>query len=76
MDVQKLPEGSKMNWRASLSDEEADEMFKDLCDNFNADVISESEFRLGLAKLGYNATDIEDNVKFYRPSPPENDDGA
>jgi hypothetical protein len=65
-----------MNWRASLSDEEADEIFKDLCDNFNADIISEKEFRLGLAKLGYNATDIEDNVKFYRPSPSEDTDGT
>lgn len=65
-----------MNWRASLSDEEAEEIFTDLCNNFNADMISEDEFRLGLAKLGYNATDIEDNVKFYRPAPQEDSDGT
>lgn len=63
-----------MTWLNGLSREEKEEMVKDACDAYNDARISEQEFRASLGKLGYNATDIEDLVKFYRPAPPENDD--
>lgn len=61
-----------MNWRASLSDEEVKEMFEDSCGAYQASQIDIKEFKEVLIKLGYNATEIEDAEKFYRPSPLEN----
>lgn len=67
-----------MNWRASLSKEEIEEMYEDSCSAYNIGVISLNDLKLALGKLGYNATEIEDAEKFYRPSPPENgeEDGS
>jgi len=62
-----------MNWRASLSDEEAKEMYADTCSAYQSGTIEFKEFVLSLSKLGYNATEIADAEKFYRPVPPEND---
>lgn len=62
-----------MNWLSGLSQSDKDEMFLDSCDAFSSGVISEDEFRLSLAKLGYNATDIEGYVKEHRFLAPEND---
>lgn len=62
-----------MNWRASLSDSDKREMYQDSCAAFQSADISEETFRKSLVELGYNATDIEEAVKFYRPEPPEND---
>jgi len=56
-----------MNWLASLSQSEKDEMYLDSCVAFETEVINEKEFRETLAKLGYNATDIEDIVRDNRP---------
>lgn len=64
-----------MSWLASLSTEEKQEYYKDSCDAFQASLINEREFRMALVMLGHNATDIEEAVKFYRPPPPENEDG-
>ena len=64
-----------MSWQAGLSDEDREEMYKDNCDAYNAGVIGLREFTLCLAKLGYNATDIADLERFYRPAPPEDEDG-
>ena len=64
-----------MSWQAGLSDDDREEMFKDICDAYNAGVIGLREFTLCLAKLGYNATDIADLERFYRPAPPEDEDG-
>jgi hypothetical protein len=63
-----------MNWRASLSTEEAQEMYEDTCAAYSRGDIKQKEFFLHLAKLGYNATEIADAEKFYRPEPPENED--
>lgn len=60
-----------MNWRASLSDEEAKEMYENCCSSYWSGTINDIEFRLQLSKLGYNATDIAEAERFYRPSPPE-----
>lgn len=56
-----------------LSQEEKAEIYQDRCEAFQGGVIQEDYFRKELVKLGYNATEIEDLVKFYSPSPPEND---
>lgn len=64
-----------MTWLSGLSSGDKEEMAKDSCDAFNDGKISEGELRLSLGSLGYNATDIEDLIKFYRPEPPENDNG-
>ena len=63
-----------MNWLSSLSDEDKKEMYGDSCAAYQAGTIDFKEFTLTLAKLGYNATDIYEAEKFYRPSPPENED--
>jgi len=49
-------------------------MYEDSCAAYQAGTIDFKEFTLTLAKLGYNATDIYEAEKFYRPSPPENED--
>lgn len=56
-----------MSWLNGMSQSEKDEMYLDACEAFNTEVISDFEFRLTLAKLGYNAKDIEDCVKQHRP---------
>lgn len=60
-------------WLASLSQQEKDEMFLDLCSAFNTETIGEQEFRQSLARLGFNATDIEGYVNEHRPSGDDND---
>lgn len=55
------------NWLSQFSSDEIQEMFDDACHAFEADQINEREFRDTLARLGKNATDIEECVKFYRP---------
>ena len=56
-----------------LSQEEQAEIFGDRCDAFRINLISEQYFRQELAKLGYNATEIEEFVREYRP--PGEEDG-
>lgn len=56
-----------MSWLNGLSQEDKDEMFSDACAAFSHDIIGEKEFRETLGKLGYNATDIEDEVRRNRP---------
>lgn len=56
-----------MSWLNGMSQAEKDEMYLDSCAAFNTEVISEKEFRLTLAKLGYNATEIEEIVKQHAP---------
>lgn len=53
-----------------LTQQEKDEIFLDSCDAFLTTVITEEQFRADLARLGYNATEIEDLVKEYRPNTP------
>lgn len=67
-----------MNWLSSLSDDDRKELYADSCASYQIGIINFKEFVLALAKLGYNATEIADAEKFYRPTPPENgeDDGA
>lgn len=62
-----------MSWLNTLSDEDKKEMYEDSCGAYQASNISFSEFVLALAKLGYNATDIADAEKFYRPVPSEDE---
>lgn len=50
-----------------LTQSEKDEIYLDVCVAFEETVISESEFRGQLARIGYNATDIEDIVRQHRP---------
>lgn len=56
-----------MSWHDGLSQADKDEMFLDSCDAFSNSFISEKLFRESLAKLGYNAKDIEDLVKEHAP---------
>ena len=58
-----------MSWLNGLSQQDKDEMVADACDAFAKTIISEVEFRQHLAKLGYNATDIEDEVRRNAPQP-------
>lgn len=51
-----------------LSQSEKDEIYLDCCVAFEIGLIPESVFRAELARLGYNATDIEDVVRQHRPS--------
>lgn len=64
-----------MSWMNGMSSEEKGERYAAYCEEYQADRLGMKEFILALAKLGYNATDIEEAEKFYRPSPPENDNG-
>lgn len=52
-----------MSWLNGLSTEDRLEMYEDAIDAYKRAVISERELRLTLAKLGYNAKDIEDEVR-------------
>lgn len=54
-------------WLNGLSSQEKSEIFLDACEAFHTDIISEKEFRETLAKLGYNATEIEDLVRNPQP---------
>jgi len=65
-----------MNWLSSLSDDDKKEMYEDTCAAYQAGNIEFKEFVLALAKLGYNATDIHEAEKFYRPALPENGDDS
>lgn len=58
-----------------LSDDDRKEVYEDRCASYANGSISMSIFIQELAKLGYNASDIYEAEKFYRPTPPENDDG-
>lgn len=62
-----------MSWLNGLSDEDRKEIYEDNCAAYQSGVIGEKEFLECLIKLGYNATDIEEAEKFYRPAPPENE---
>jgi len=63
-----------MTWLNGLSDQDRREMYEDTCKAYQSSEISLVTFTTSLAKLGYNATDIAELEKFYRPSPPENDE--
>lgn len=52
-----------MSWLNGLSTDERLEMYEDAIEAYRRAVISEQDLRLTLAKLGYNAKDIEDEVK-------------
>jgi hypothetical protein len=54
-------------WLNSLSREEWKEIYDDACDAYATGRIDVTEFRLTLAKLGLNASDIEDDVKLQGP---------
>ncbi len=58
-----------MSWLNGISREEHAEIFTDACDAFQKTIITEKEFRETLAKLGFNATDIEDEVRRNAPQP-------
>jgi predicted PilT family ATPase len=55
------------SWLNGLSREEIKEMIEDVCTAFNNMVITEDELRTSLAKLGLNATDIQELVEQNRP---------
>lgn len=61
------------SWLNGLTKEEQDEIYTDNCNAYNQGIVNEAEFRNCLVRLGYNAKDIEDLEKFYRPPPPENE---
>lgn len=63
-----------MSWLNSLSDDDKREMYEDSCAAYQDGRINFNEFVRALGKLGYNATDIADAEKFYRPTPSENDE--
>lgn len=56
-----------MSWLNGLSTEERLEMYEDAIEAFKQRMISEYDLRLTLAKLGYNASDIEDEVRHNAP---------
>lgn len=58
-----------MSWLNGLSTDERLEMYVDACDAFAKTIINEKEFRQTLVKLGYNASDIEDEVRVNAPRP-------
>lgn len=62
------------HYNGSLSDQDKKDIHEDACAAYQAGGISLVEFTAKLAEIGYNATDIADLEKFYRPTPPENDD--
>jgi hypothetical protein len=63
-----------MTYLNGLSSEEKEEIRRDRCDAYQSGIMGLVEFSAELARLGYNATDIADMEKFYRPSPPENEE--
>lgn len=50
-----------------LTQEDKDEIFLDSCDAFHDGIICEQEFRKTLVDLGYNATDVEEEVRLNAP---------
>lgn len=56
-----------MSWLNGMSKEEIDEMYLDTCSAYKAGLINELEFRMALAKLDYNATDIQEIERQHRP---------
>lgn len=52
-----------MSWLNGLSTEERLEMYEDAIEAYRQALIGEQELRQTLAKLGYNATDIDDEVR-------------
>lgn len=50
-----------------LTSEERGEIFLDSCEAFKSGKITEREFRKDMIRCGFNATDIEDLVRQYRP---------
>jgi len=60
-----------MPYYRDLSQADKDELFDDRCEAFEKNIIDELAFRLELAALDYNATEIEEVVRFYRPPKPE-----
>lgn len=63
-----------MRYNGSLSDSDRKEIYEDACAAYQAGQLSLVSFTSILADLGYNATDIADAEKFYRPVPPEDED--
>lgn len=55
-----------MSWLNGLSSQDRREMYEDAIAAFKREDINEWEFRQTLVKLGYNAKDIEDEVKHAR----------
>lgn len=56
-----------MSWYDGLSQTEKDEMYLDACAAYAAGSIDELDLRQTLAKLGYNATEIEETERQHRP---------
>lgn len=52
-----------MSWLNGLSTDERLEMYEDAIEAYKRAVISEADLKATLAKLGYNAKDIEDEVR-------------
>lgn len=61
------------NW--SLSDQDKKDIHEDACAAYQAGGISLVEFTAKLANIGYNATDIADLERFYRPPASEDSEG-
>lgn len=61
-------------WLNGLSDQDKREMYEDTCAAYQTGQINLLTFTQSLARLGYNATDIAEAEKFYRPEPPENEE--
>lgn len=55
-----------MSWLNGLSSGERREIYEDACRAFQGEFIDEKEFRQTLAKLGYNASDIDEEVRGCR----------
>lgn len=56
-----------MSWLNGLSQDEKTEMYLDACSAYNSGIINELELRQTLAKLGYNATEIQEIERQHRP---------
>lgn len=52
-----------------LTQPERDEIFLDACDAFAKTIIDEKEFIRILVRIGYNASEIEDEVRLNAPQP-------
>jgi hypothetical protein len=57
------------HWLSSLSPEDKAEMVEDLCQKLQEDLISVKEFQEQMGRLGFNATDIEEEVRRNAPHP-------
>lgn len=62
-----------MRYTGALSSQDKQDIYEDTCAAYQAGGISLVEFTKRLAEIGYNATDIAEAEKFYRPAPPENE---